>query len=71
MKYRVEYELEGEWHVVGREVKARLPEQAVARACLNEGTYRVRSLDEDGYSMFWVPSFGPPVPMPNPGLQVP
>jgi hypothetical protein len=63
MKYDVEREIEEHWYPVGGPTDSDSAAQAVARAALAEGVYRVRLADRSGerYELFRVPAWGTPI----------
>jgi hypothetical protein len=63
MKYDVEREIEEHWYPIGGPTDTDSAAQAVARAALTEGVYRVRPAEHAGerYELFRVPAWGTPI----------
>jgi hypothetical protein len=63
MKYDVEREIEERWYPVAGPTDSGSAAQAVARAALTEGVYRVRPAHRGGerYELFRVPAWGAPI----------
>ena len=63
MKYDVEREIEEHWYPIGRPTDSDSAAQAVARAALTEGVYRVRPVGRgrERYELFRVPAWGAPI----------
>lgn len=65
IRFQVEREGEGNWHVLADAVEATVPVQAVVRIATDEGRYRVRpsAEAETPPQLFWVPAWGVPEPV--------
>jgi hypothetical protein len=63
MKYDVEREIEEHWYPIGGPTDSDSAAQAVARAALTQGVYRVRPADRaaERYELFRVPAWGAPI----------
>ena len=63
MRYDVEREIEEHWYPVGGPTDSDSSAQAVARAAMTGGIYRVRLADCTGerYELFRVPELGAPI----------
>ena len=63
MRYDVEREIEEHWYPISGPTDSDSAEQAVARAALVEGVYRVRPVGLAGgrYQLFRVPAWGAPI----------
>ncbi len=63
MRYDVEREMEDHWYLIGGPTDSDSAAQAVARAALTEGVYRVRLAERAGerYELFRVPARGAPI----------